>query len=194
MLGLSALNSYNWVQKTCVLFAKKQGHSGTWKENASPPVSPARGFAPGQEAGNSGREDLGVVGRDQEVRGGCQAPGSLVNPEPCWVRARIPWGGDGSPCARRRGNAKWAEQDGAEAWGGFYNLFLVYFQEAQGILALECSISCTGIYLSRKDWIFFKFWLSLHPLFISAPRKMLPFLYLKFTFYIWQTKFELHFL
>lgn len=32
----------------------------------------------------------------------------------------------------------------------FYYLFLGYFQEAQGILVLESSISCTGKQLSKK--------------------------------------------
>lgn len=40
---------------------------------------------------------------------------------------------------------------GSEARDGFYYLFLVYFQEAQGILVLESSVSCTGKHLSRKD-------------------------------------------
>lgn len=96
-----------------VLLARKQRTSGAWKESVPPPVSLVRGLAPGQEAGHSGRSGGGGWGPGSVWR----PPGSWrpykPTPQPCWMRARIPWGGDGSRCTRRRGNAKWAEQEWA---------------------------------------------------------------------------------
>ena len=74
-------------------------------------MSLVRGLAPGQEAGHSGRSGGGGWGP------GCmwRLPGSWrpckPTPQPWWVRAGFLWGGDGSQCTSRRGNAKWAEQE-----------------------------------------------------------------------------------
>lgn len=74
-------------------------------------MSPIRGWAPGQEAGNSGSSGGGGWGPGSTGR----LPGSF---RPCKPPGLLSegwdsWGGDRSQCARGRGSAKWTEQEWA---------------------------------------------------------------------------------